>query len=88
MPDLSPVDVLWFGAHPGETHRIRPATTEEATTFTVRRLGFPRLMTIVRRSDDASTSIAVRADSDIDRAMDCELAGWFDADLDAEAGKA
>ncbi|AWI89230.1 hypothetical protein C0214_13750 [Methylobacterium sp. DM1] len=88
MPTLGPIDALWFGAHPEDTHRIRPATADEAATFRVRRLGFPRLMTIVRRSDGASTSIAVRADSDIDRAMDCELAGWFDANLDAEAGKA
>lgn len=85
MAELSTVDALWFGAHPEDTHRIRLATPEEAAAFRVIRLGFPRILTVVRRSDAARATIAVAADDDIDRAMDCELAGWFDADLDAAA---
>jgi len=85
MPTLDPVDALWFGAHPEDTHRIRPATLEEASAFRVQRIGFPKLLTVLRRSDGAVITIASKADDDIDRAMDCELAGWFDTDLDAAA---
>ncbi|KQT59975.1 hypothetical protein ASG52_19815 [Methylobacterium sp. Leaf456] len=85
MRDLGAVDALWFASHPEETHRIRPATEEEAAAFRVVRLAFPKLMTVVRRSDGASTSVAVPAGDDIERAADFELAGWFDADLDAAA---
>lgn len=83
MPDLGTVDALWFGAHPEDTHRIRLATPEEAAAFRVQRIGFPKLLTVIRRADGASITIATAADDDIDRAMDCELAGWFDPDLDA-----
>lgn len=49
------------------------------------RLGFPRILTVVRRQDGACAIIATAVDDDIDRAMDCELVAWFDADLDAAA---
>lgn len=85
MADLCPVDALWFGAHPEDTHRIRPATPAEAAALRVISVAFPRILTVVRRSDAARATIAVAADDDIDRAMDCELAAWFDAGLDAAA---
>lgn len=83
MAELCAGDALWFGAHPEDTHRIRPATPEEAAAFRVISIAFPRVLTVVRRSDAARATIAVAADDDIDRAIDCELAAWFDADLDA-----
>lgn len=49
----------------------------------VRRFGFPRLMAVVRSYDGARVTYAFEAGTDIDRACDTELAGWFDIDLDA-----
>ncbi|GEP12634.1 hypothetical protein [Methylobacterium gnaphalii] len=82
MPKLSPDDAEWFAAT-RETHRIRPATAEETATFRVRKPGFDKLMTVVRAYDGAQESYAFQQDDPVDRAMDCELAGWFDTDLDA-----
>lgn len=85
MSELHPVDALWFGAHPDETHRIRPATAQEVLAFGAPRIGFDKLLSVVRCSDGAGVTYGFGPSDDIERALDFELAAWFDADLDAAA---
>lgn len=82
MADLHPFDDFWFGAHPDETHRARPATDEERASFRVRRLGRATLMTIVRAADGARACYAFPDDCDLPRACSDELAALFDDELD------
>lgn len=68
--------------HRADTHRIRPATDDEAAAFDIVKPGFSNLMTVVRRADGARATYGFPPGDDIERACDIELAGWFDDDLD------
>jgi hypothetical protein len=85
MAELGGVDAIWFAVNRGETHRIRPATGDEAAGFDIVKPGLDNLLTVVRRSDGAKVSLGFEPGDDIDRAMDDELTGWFDEDLDEAA---
>lgn len=83
MADLLLPDAVWFAAHPGETHRARPATASERATFPFLGHGNPMHLTIVRAADGARACYAFPDDCDLPRACSEELAGLFDDELDS-----